>query len=643
MKISYKHLLNFIPSKPSINDISQKLFQLGHEHEIIDDIFDMELTPNRGDCLSINGILRDLAVFYEVNQSTQLYEKELQPLSLNFVNRAQDACPHISFLKIEIEEDTMPYQGVLKEYFDNPEIKKNNFFTDISNYISYETGQPTHCYDSKKINESFSLETTEENFEFETLIGKTIKLEGKNLVFFQDDNSVINLAGVMGGINTSCSENTTSSIIECAYFNPESIIGKTVKYDIKSDAAYKFERGVDPACQEKVLRRFIKIVEDHATIKNVAIFKKDYKKSKEIQIPLNLNKIEKILGITMDFKEFSDHLFKLGFEIKNNKIIPPSYRNDIFTENDIAEEIARIIGYDNIPVQPIKIPSQTYSDGDIKLLEKNIKNLLIENGFFEVINNPFVNTYSSHSIKVDNPLDSNKDFIRTDLKKSLIENLLYNEKRQKDSIKLFEISDLYYFKEGNIRYKKMLGIICSGRVGKNYNDFSKPINIKYLKNILKKAFSEMDFNPTYINRENLDSKLTNKIVFLEIELDDLKNHNFDLPKEQKEKLNKNNFIKYVPISQFPCSVRDLSFAVNDRHNYYELQELLLNYKEDLIKEIYVFDFYNNEKKDEIKIGFRFIFQSKTSTITEKQVNKVINKIINKSLSIESVKIPGLEI
>ena len=95
----------------------------------------------------------------------------------------------------------------------------------------------------------------------------------------------------MGGINTSCSENTTSSIIECAYFNPESIIGKTVKYDIKSDAAYKFERGVDPACREKVLRRFIKIVEDHATIKNVAIFK-DYKKSKKFRYHLT-NKVEK--------------------------------------------------------------------------------------------------------------------------------------------------------------------------------------------------------------------------------------------------------------------------------------------------------------------------------------------------------------
>ena len=126
MKIAYKHLVNFIPSKPTINDISQKLFQLGHEHEILDDIFDMELTPNRGDCLSINGILRDLAAFYEVSNSTQLYENELQPLSIDFINKAQDACPHISFLKIEIEGDIKPYQGVLKDYFDNPEIKKNN-------------------------------------------------------------------------------------------------------------------------------------------------------------------------------------------------------------------------------------------------------------------------------------------------------------------------------------------------------------------------------------------------------------------------------------------------------------------------------------------------------------------------------------
>ena len=643
MKIAYKHLVNFIPSKPTINDISQKLFQLGHEHEILDDIFDMELTPNRGDCLSINGILRDLAAFYEVSNSTQLYENELQPLSIDFINKAQDACPHISFLKIEIEGDIKPYQGVLKDYFDNPEIKKNNFFTDISNYISYETGQPTHCYDAKKIKESFSLEISEQNHEFETLIGKTIKLKGKNLVFLQDNNSVINLAGVMGGSNTSCSEKTTSTIIECAYFNPECIIGKTIKYDIKSDAAHKFERGVDPLCHEKVLRRFIKIVEDHAVIKNVAIFKKDYIKFKEIQIAHNPDKIKKILGISIGPEEIINHLSRLGFISENNKIIPPSYRRDIFTENDIAEEIARIIGYDNIPVQPFKTPLKTNNDEGFKLLEENIKNFLIDNGFFEVINNPFIGNNSKHSIKVDNPLDSNKQYIRTNLEKSLIENLLYNEKRQQDSIKLFEISELYYLQDEKIQNTKMLGIICSGRVGKNYNDFSKPINNKYLKTILKKAFPEIDFHPSTISRENLESKLTNEIVYIEIELDDLKNNNFYLPNQRKEKLNKNNFIKYIPISQFPCSVRDLSFAVNDKNKYYELQDFLLNYKEDLIKEIYVFDFYNNEKKDEIKIGFRFIFQSKTSTITENQVNDVMNKIINETLSIGSVKIPGLEI
>ena len=220
MKLAYEHLINFIPSKPSVEDISQKFFQLGHEHEIQDNIFDMELTPNRGDCISLKGLLRDLAVFYEVQLNVPLYENNIESLDINFINKAQEACPHISFLKIDIASEISPYQGVLKRYFDDLEIKKNNFFTDISNYISYETGQPTHCYDAKKIGNTFALENIAHEQIFETLLGQKIELTGDNLVFLNDTNSVINLAGVMGGRNTCCSDNTRSVLIECAYFNP---------------------------------------------------------------------------------------------------------------------------------------------------------------------------------------------------------------------------------------------------------------------------------------------------------------------------------------------------------------------------------------------------------------------------------------
>ena len=642
MKIAYEHLIKFIPSRPSIENISEKFFQLGHEHEIENNIFDMELTPNRGDCLSINGLLRDLSVFYEVTPNNEIYTDDIKSLDINFINNSPEACPSISFLKIKIQGEVSAYKGIFQDYFDDLDVNKNNFFTDISNYISYETGQPTHCYDAEKVTSLISLETSVEEYEFKTLLDKTIKLEDENLVFVQNDE-VINLAGVMGGSSTACSKDTKSVIVECAYFNPENVIGQSIKYDIKSDAAHKFERGVDPLCHEKVLRRFLKIVDEHATIKNVEIFKRDYISHNSTEIPFSIERINNILGLSCNSEELQDYLTKLGFSIDKNKIIAPSYRSDIKTENDIAEEVARVIGYNNIPTQPIKIPKLSNTSAkNLELLENNIKTLLISEGFFEVINDPFVNHETNNSIKLDNPLDSGRKNLRINLEKSLIDNLLYNERRQQDSIKLFEITDVYYIEKKELKSKRKLGIICSGRVGKNYQDFSRKIDNKYLTNILEKFNKKISFNPHLINRDELETKLNDKIIYLEIDLNELENYDFDILDKEKFILNKNNFKKYIPISSFPSSVRDLSFAVADKEKYHDLQNLLLDYKDILIKEIFVFDFYHNENKDEIKIGFRFVFQSNSSTITEGEVNKIMNEIIEKALSIPSVEIPGLK-
>ena len=642
MKIAYEHLIKFIPSRPSIENISEKFFQLGHEHEIENNIFDMELTPNRGDCLSINGLLRDLSVFYEVTPNNDIYTDDIKSLDINFVNNSPEACPSISFLKIKIQGEVSAYKGIFQDYFDDLDVNKNNFFTDISNYISYETGQPTHCYDAKKVTSLISLETSAEEYEFKTLLDKTIKLEDENLVFVQNDE-VINLAGVMGGSSTACSKDTKSVIVECAYFNPENVIGQSIKYDIKSDAAHKFERGVDPLCHEKVLRRFLKIVDEHATIKNVEIFKRDYMSHNSTEIPFSIERINNILGLSCNSEELQDYLTKLGFNIDKNKIIAPSYRSDIKTENDIAEEVARVIGYNNIPTQPIKIPKLSNTSAkNLELLENNIKTLLISEGFFEVINDPFVNHETNNSIKLDNPLDSGRKNLRINLEKSLIDNLLYNERRQQDSIKLFEITDVYYIEKKELKSKRKLGIICSGRVGKNYLDFSRKIDNKYLTNILEKLNKKISFNPHLINRDELETKLNDKIIYFEIDLNELENYDFDILDKEKFILNKNNFKKYIPISSFPSSVRDLSFAVADKEKYHDLQNLLLDYKDILIKEIFIFDFYHNENKDEIKIGFRFVFQSNSSTITEGEVNNIMNEIIEKALSIPSVEIPGLK-
>ena len=636
MKLAFAHIVKHINSNPTIEELSNRLFQLGHEHEIENEIFDMELTPNRGDCLSLLGLLRDLRVFYDINLTQENYEKDIEPLALRFSNNAENECPFISFLKIEI--DTLPseYQGALNHYFKDLDIKKNNFFTDISNFIMYETGQPTHCYDAKEIDDELSLNLIDEEHSFETLLDKTINLKNNNLVFQNSKNEIINLAGVIGGRNTACSKKTTTVIVECAYFNPEIILGNTVKYDIKSDAAHRFERGVDPTCQNLVLRRFLKIVEEHATIKKASIYKSNTAEFKNITVPLNLQKINKIIGQDVSSKT-ENILKKLGFNIKNNLIIVPSYRNDIHSINDIAEEISRSIGYDNIAREKFNLPlTKNYHIDDLEAIKK-LKNFLIHHGFYEVINNPFVGKKSIDCISIDNPLDSNRRFLRTSLKDNLVDNLLFNERRQKDSVKFFEVSNIYKNCKKNPD-KKVIGIIASGRLDKNYEDFSSKISKDYIPSVLSEFAPLIKFESVNIDRTHLKTKLKNPICYVEFDLDKILNT--ELISNVKN-YSPESFNQYKHISDFPASKRDLSFSIADADDFNKLEDLILGCKNDLLKEVYIFDFYNNKKNYEIKVGFRFIFQSDMSTITDQQVDTAINDIIENALLIKSVQIPGL--
>lgn len=631
MKIPYKHIIKYIEPKPSIKELSDNLFQLGHEHDIDGDIFEIELTPNRGDCLSLNGILRDLNLFHDVNLCSDIYDKEIPNLKIDFKNNASKSCPTISFLKIEVSDLPSLYNGDLKNYFDDLGVSKKNFFTDVSNYISYETGQPTHCYDASSISGELKLDFLSDTEEFETLLDKTIKLEPSDLVFL-NHGKTINLAGVVGGKNSACSPNTKSVIIECAHFDPECIMGKSVKYDINSEAAHKFERFVDPKGHELALRRFIKVVEKHTCIKSIELFSKIYHEDKLTLIDFNPNKLNKILGTDIKDSNCRDFLEKLTFSIKGEQVVVPSYRIDVKTQNDLAEELARAIGYDNIlkNKKNIKFGKKTKHDN----IENKIKTLLIKHGFYEVINNPFVSEKINDGYMLDNPLDSNKKFIRKNLKNSLTDNLIYNERRQKETIKLFEISKIYDRKTNS--NKLSIGIIASGRIGKNYIDFSQKINNKYIEEILKPFMPFHEFKFDDIPRSSIQSKSKNHISYLEFDINQSTIINYE-----SKLSNKLNY-QYVEISELPCSQRDLSFLIKDATKLVEIECCILNFTNKLLKEVFIFDFYEDPNTNELKVGFRFVFQSKKSTITDAEVNHVMNIIISECLKFDSVSIPGLK-
>jgi phenylalanyl-tRNA synthetase beta chain len=635
MKLAYSHLVQYILENPSIEQLSNNLFQLGHEHEIEDGIFDMEFTPNRGDCLSLNGLLRDLAVFYTVDLNQEIYNEKLDELVMDFENLSPDICPQISFLKLEIDKIPDTYNGCLNNYFSDLSLNKNNFFTDISNYISYETGQPTHCYDANKVNSKLVFQELDTDEEFETLLDKKVNLSKKNSVFLLD-GEIINLAGVVGGKRTSCSSETKTVLVECAFFEPEAIIGKSVKYDIQSEASHKFERSVDPACHDMVIRRFINIVSEHSDIKDMSVVSYKFKDNTAHKIPVNLNKINQIIGTNITQNQYLNYLLKLGFTLDGNLILVPSYRSDIETQNDLAEEVARVIGYNNILKSELKIPrGEVLNKYDI---ENKLRFFLLDQGFYEVINSPFVSSNLENSIKVDNPLDSNREYLRTNITDSLLDNLVFNEKRQKDSIKLFEISDIYISKNNKINKTRRISIIASGRVGHNYEDFSKKINKKYLNKIFNEALSEESFDFQVLARDSLKTKIKNEIIGCEV---DINNFSTNVLNYKEATKSPSHFTQYQSISDLPYSKRDLSFSIKNPSKCKPLENFILSFKNKLLKDVFIFDYYNNEKKQEIKIGFRFIFQSQEATITDKEVDHVMNLIINSALEFKSISIPGL--
>ena len=636
MKISYKHLSRHLINEVSIETISDMLFQLGHENEVQGNILDIEFTPNRGDCLSILGLARDLNALTPSHQELEIFNGELNPLKLGFTNIATNACNKISFLYLEVDHINNNYEDYLENYFSDLNINKNNLFTDVSNYVSYELGQPSHAYDFEKIVGEIKLKFLEDNIEFQTLLGKKINLQKGDLIF-ADDNEVINLAGLMGSQGTSCSQETKKVLIEFAFFQPDSLMGKSVKYDLNSDAAYKFERYVDPNLQEKSIRRFIQIISNHADISDMKMFSETFLDSPQRLIKFDARKINHILGTNISNQEIKEYLGKLSLEIADESIQIPSFRNDLETENDIAEEIARVVGYDNIIPSKLKINENYIGSHN---LEKYVSDFLRKKGLNEVINSQFSGINEKNCIVVDNPLDSNRKYIRTNLKDSLLENLTFNEKRQKDSIKLFEISDIYLSDgSGQIEKKKMLGIIASGRIGHNRRDFSKKINKNFIQNIF------CDFDEKFVDeilniaRHNVDSKSKDEIFYLEVELSRLAPYfkDYELSNET------NKFVKYSDISEFPSSTRDLSVLVGQIEDIQKVSKIIDDHNASILVDKFLLDFYENKEKNQIKVAYRLIFQSKENTLGDKDVDKEMNKMVLKIIEIKNASVPGFKI
>ena len=219
----------------------------------------------------------------------------------------------------------------------------------------------------------------------------------------------------------------------------------------------------------------------------------------------------------------------------------------------------------------------------------------------------------------------------------MLENLLYNERRQKDSIKFFEISNLYS-KDNQINQEKKIGIIVSGRRGSNYIDFSKNLDNGYLNKILNKNSDDPIFKIEEIPRADIKTKKKDKIFYTEISIDKIPEF---LLKDADSSLDPINFIRYHAVSEFPSSSRDFSFSIKDFTKYDAVIAHLSNLNDKNLKDAFIFDFYVNKKLNEIKVGVRLIFQSYTGTLSDDEIKNSVKRLLKPIIDLEGISIPGL--
>lgn len=661
MKISFTWIKKYLKTSLNINFIADILTSIGLEVESIsNDIFEINITPNRSDAMSHYGIARYLYSAlkfqkYDVNIINPFIDNRRQNNdNLNYNNVIIDNNNCIRYVcaifsEIEIQDSPIWLQKILNSIGINP----INNILDIINFIMYDLGQPLHVFDADKIigNKIIIKKISKKTF-FEIYDNKNIILDNEDLIIF-DNETPISIAGILVSKKYNINKNTKKIFIESACYNPETIRKTCKKYGISSESSFIFSRGVDPNqvfnAFEKAATLIEKIINGHQISKQIDFYPKNIN---PFNINLNYKNLYKIIGEKISIKKIKDILsllnIKISYEENNSlELLIPTYRIDLKREIDIIEEILRIYGYNKI-----KIPKKI----KISLKEKNIykekieevfARQLISNGFYEILNISFLKKKKNYLlnnnniINIINPLNNDMNILRFNILESMLHTISYNIKRKNFNLKLFEFGKIYSKENRNFFEKQCLGIIITNKEKyiKSENEFS----FFYIKNIVHNLlklvgitnYSQlystdpmMDNNILIIKYKGIDIAKLGKVKTNILRAMDLKQDVF-FANIDWEYINyffqKKKIIKFKPLSKYPWVKRDLSMLVDKKILFEEIYKLAMSIEKKYIKNIILFDVYNidNDKKS---YGISFYLEDENNTLTDKIIDITIEKI-----------------
>jgi len=617
-----------------------------------DTIIEFEITPNRTDCLSMRGIAVEAGATFKRDikfkepviglESSTIFDKMQVKLSTDKCNR------YMSKLIKDVTITQSPEW--LQKRLISSGINPINNMVDITNYVMVELGQPMHCFDLDKIkSKKLKVCFAKNNEEFCGLDGKEYKLNN-TIPVIKDSSSIIAIAGILGGENTQVDENTKNVMFECISFDGTTIRNASKSLNLRTESSTKFEKNINPnLCYSAILRACELVNSLHYGTVIGGVIDIYNNPVNNPPIELDVKRINNLLGTDISVDEMNGILTSLQFKVTNNNVTPPYFRTDISHTADLAEEIARIHGYDNIPTTLPKSDIVAYRTPEEIFIDK-LKNTLTSCGLSEILTYSFISpkVYSKvnlnmeeeiqNSVKIKNPLGEDTSVMRTTALPSLMKVLELNHNNRNLNVRVFEIAKEY--KKTNDKLPLETNKLICGLYGDDTDFYSlKSLlnailenfniqNYKYIPFVNNKSYHEGrcaellvndkhlavlgEIHPTVLSNYNIKTRC----YVLELDLQVLN--------EVQNKLN-----DYVSLPKFPAVTRDLALICHKYVLVGDIKETMIKCCAEILEDIKLFDVFTNESigVDNKSVAFSLVLRSHKNTLKDKDIDTIINNIL----------------
>ena len=653
-----------LPNDLKAGTPASEYFLPGEDH-----IFGINLTPNRIDAMSHLGVAKDVCAWLSHHNKSDTtvkspfksnFKVDHQGLQMEVIIENKEACQR--YAGVSIQGVTIAESPKwLKERLTAIGLKTINNIVDITNFILHETGQPLHAFDADMIKgKKLVIKNLPEGSPFVTLDDKERKISATDLMICNAEEAMC-IAGVYGGLHSGVTGATKNIFLESAWFNPVSIRKTSLRLGLRTDAATRFEKGVDISNTVNVLKRAVMLIKEIAGGEIASDLVDAYPVPKEKkEVSLKYHYLKKLSGKNYHADAIKNILNHLGFELIKEgademRFTIPLSKPDVSIAAEVVEEIMRIDGLDNIDIPAlITMAPAVETLAHEEARKEKAAALLTGAGFNEIFTNSITNsTYYGedllHSaVKMANNLSKELNIMRPSMLETGLERVAYNLNRKNNDIRFFEFGKTYRVNEnGKYIEKDHLAIHTSGKkYGDGWKQKGEKTDIFFLKAIVENIIEGMGLKITTYLEENqknglaiLLAKIKNEAVASLVVVDDKMLDRFDIKQpvfyddldwEKLLQLSKKYQIVYAGIPKYPAVQRDLSIVLDKTVNYETVENATYNAKINKLKNISLFDIFESDKlgtgKKSMAVSFTFLDEEKT--LTDKEIDSMMNKIIS---------------